>query len=85
MFCVMPNQHSVDKEIMGTQIPRDLAQRVRTLAKLRGSTITSIFEEALTYATRNIKLTSSDVEEINTGRQRAIQHQARKKTRRKSS
>jgi len=77
----MPNQPSLDKEVLSFQVPRTLKVRVAKLAKKRGEYMSETVISTLTHATKDIELTPEDYREIAAAIERARNHISARNTR----
>lgn len=69
---LMPNQRHPDKTTLSVQLPRELMQQIRSLAKERKTSVTEIVEYILWRETKDIVLTDEDHEQIKTEREAYI-------------
>jgi len=60
----VPGQRHPDKTTLSVYLPRTLMQRLRRLAAERGDTVTTVIEQLVTTATRDVVLTPEDYEQI---------------------
>lgn len=80
----MPDQPSPDKVSLSVRVPRTLAQRLKTLARQRGETVSELLVGIFTKATDDVELTPDDYRQIALDTERALQMQAAKGSARKA-
>lgn len=69
----MPNQRHPDKETLSVYLPRTLMARLRNLARARKTTVTSVVEDLIYTATKDVSLSPEDYELIAQETRKALQ------------